>query len=544
MASREFEGKGGGGMWNYKPAKRMLEALWTSGRARASPAGGNFERLYDLPERVLPAEVLDAPMPDEATYLRTLAVRAVRARGVSLRLGDRRALALHRRHEADPPAPRRAGRDAASSSGTRPRTAAHRSTSSPTRSRSRNTAAVLLSPFDNLIWDRAFTERLFGFRHMIEVYKPAHQRQYGYYVLPFLRGERLVGRADLKADRPDGHAARDRLPSGAGRARLGRASHRVRRRSRAPGGPDRRCYDRAHLGLRDARHPRRARAGPDDRRRSGADLPDLHVHPGGGRAAQGLRLRAQRQPDAQGARGVPRVARERRPRLRVQLGDGGDDDGHAAPQPGRPDRGRERRLRRHLPALRQGARAQGLSSSTTSPTEECNTRLADSLDENTKIVWLESPTNPLLNIVDIRAVADAAHAVGALVVVDNTFATPYLQRPLELGADIVVHSTTKYIGGHSDVVGGFAAMNDPSVAERIKFLQNSMGGVPGPFDSWLVLRGLKTLAVRMRQHCENAHRIARVPERARRRSRRSTTRASPTIPATSSRPRRCRTSAG
>ena len=104
--------------------------------------------------------------------------------------------------------------------------------------------------------------------------------------------------------------------------------------------------------------------------------------------------------------------------------------------------------------------------------------------------------------------ADAAHAVGALVVVDNTFATPYLQRPLELGADIVVHSTTKYLGGHSDVVGGFAGMNDPTVAERIKFLQNSMGGVPGPFDSWLVLRGLKTLAVRMRQHCENAHRIA------------------------------------
>ena len=141
-------------------------------------------------------------------------------------------------------------------------------------------------------------------------------------------------------------------------------------------------------------------------------------------------------------------------------------------------------------------------------TEQCNTRLAEALDDKTKLVWLESPTNPLLNIVDIRAVADAAHAAGALVVVDNTFATPYLQRPLELGADIVVHSTTKYIGGHSDVVGGFAATNDPTVAERIRFLQNSMGGVPGPFDAWLVLRGLKTLAVRMRQHCENAHRVA------------------------------------
>ncbi|MBA2476758.1 MAG: cystathionine gamma-synthase [Actinobacteria bacterium] len=134
--------------------------------------------------------------------------------------------------------------------------------------------------------------------------------------------------------------------------------------------------------------------------------------------------------------------------------------------------------------------------------------LGEHIDERTRLVWLETPTNPLLNIVDIRAAAEAAHAVGALVVVDNTFATPYLQRPLELGADVVVHSTTKYLGGHSDVVGGFAATNDPTVAERLRFLQKSLGAVPGPFDSWLVLRGLKTLAVRMRQHCENAHRVA------------------------------------
>ncbi len=125
-----------------------------------------------------------------------------------------------------------------------------------------------------------------------------------------------------------------------------------------------------------------------------------------------------------------------------------------------------------------------------------------------KVVWLESPTNPLLNVVDIRAAAEAAHAAGALVVVDNTFATPYLQRPLELGADVVMHSTTKYLGGHSDVVGGFVATNDPTVAERLAFLQNSLGAVPGPFDSWLVLRGLKTLAVRMRAHCKNARAIA------------------------------------
>src|SRR6266446_3507718 len=134
--------------------------------------------------------------------------------------------------------------------------------------------------------------------------------------------------------------------------------------------------------------------------------------------------------------------------------------------------------------------------------------LGDHLDDNTRIVWIETPSNPMLNIVDICAAADAAHAVGALLVVDNTFATPYLQRPLELGADVVVHSTTKYLGGHSDVIGGFAATNDPTIAERLYFLQKSLGAVPGPFDSWLVLRGLKTLAVRMRQHCENARAIA------------------------------------
>jgi len=140
--------------------------------------------------------------------------------------------------------------------------------------------------------------------------------------------------------------------------------------------------------------------------------------------------------------------------------------------------------------------------------EDFNAGLVGVLDESTRMVWIESPTNPLMDVVDIRAVADAAHAAGALCVVDNTFATPFLQRPLELGADLVVHSTTKYLGGHSDVVGGFVATGDAPLAERLAFLQNSLGAVPGPFDSWLVLRGLKTLALRMRQHCANAARIA------------------------------------
>jgi len=139
---------------------------------------------------------------------------------------------------------------------------------------------------------------------------------------------------------------------------------------------------------------------------------------------------------------------------------------------------------------------------------EMSEGLAAHLDERTRLVWIETPTNPMLNLVDIRAAAEAAHAAGALVVVDNTFATPYLQQPLSLGADIVVHSLTKYLGGHSDLIGGFAATNDPTIADRLRFLQKSLGAVPGPFDCWLVLRGLKTLAVRMERHCANARVVA------------------------------------
>jgi cystathionine beta-lyase/cystathionine gamma-synthase len=128
---------------------------------------------------------------------------------------------------------------------------------------------------------------------------------------------------------------------------------------------------------------------------------------------------------------------------------------------------------------------------------------------NTKLLWLETPTNPLLNLVDIRTLADMAHQHGLLVVVDNTFASPYFQQPLALGADIVVHSTTKYINGHSDVIGGALIVNDPQLHESLKFHQNAAGGVPGPFDAFLTLRGIKTLAIRMRQHAENALQIAR-----------------------------------
>jgi cystathionine gamma-synthase len=133
---------------------------------------------------------------------------------------------------------------------------------------------------------------------------------------------------------------------------------------------------------------------------------------------------------------------------------------------------------------------------------------AAAIRPETKVVWVESPTNPFLKVVDIGAAAEIAHRVGARCVVDNTFATPYLQRPLELGADVVLHSMTKYLGGHSDVLGGAVVLNDDELEQKVRFLQFASGGVPGPMDAWLTTRGIKTLAVRMDRHSANAQAIA------------------------------------
>jgi len=205
IASRDFEGDGGGGMWNWKPAKVMLEALWNAGEIVIAGRVSGFQRLYDLAERVIPRDVLDAPEPDEATRLRELTLRAVRARGVLTesgvgehwRLSGRTARVrepaaelvreevLERVHVGDGKADVLvvAGADL-----------------DPPRP----TAAALLSPFDNLLWDRPFAQRVLGFEHLIEVYKPAPQRQFGYYVLPLLWRDRIVGRADLKSERGEG----------------------------------------------------------------------------------------------------------------------------------------------------------------------------------------------------------------------------------------------------------------------------------------------------------------------------------------------------
>lgn len=144
----------------------------------------------------------------------------------------------------------------------------------------------------------------------------------------------------------------------------------------------------------------------------------------------------------------------------------------------------------------------GISHSTADITDPAS--IAAAMQSNTKMVWIETPTNPLLNVGDIAAIAEVAHAGGAIFVVDNTFASPYLQQPLLLGADVVLHSTTKYLGGHSDVVGGSLVSVDPDLGERLAYHQNAMGAIAGPFDSWLVLRGTKTLGVRMDRHSANA----------------------------------------
>ncbi len=155
----------------------------------------------------------------------------------------------------------------------------------------------------------------------------------------------------------------------------------------------------------------------------------------------------------------------------------------------------------------------GLRFSFVDATDISNVQAA--LEERTRLIWIESPTNPLMKLIDIRAIAEVAHQRGIVVAVDNTFASPYCQRPLDLGADVVHYSTTKYLGGHSDVVGGALVTSDEALAERLRFLQNAVGGVPGPFDSWLVLRGVKTLALRMRQHSSNAMEVGCYLERHR-----------------------------
>ncbi len=205
IASRDFDGKGGGGMWNWKPAKIMLEALWNSGEVVIAGRVSGFQRLYDLAERVIPRDVLEAPEPGEEMRLRELAVRAVGARGALTESG----IVEHWRLRGGA-ARIRPHVDALVRAGALERLRVEDGDAdvlvpaATDLDPPRPTAAVLLSPFDNLLWDRPFARRVFGFDHLIEVYKPAPERQYGYYVLPFLWRDRIVGRADLKSERREG----------------------------------------------------------------------------------------------------------------------------------------------------------------------------------------------------------------------------------------------------------------------------------------------------------------------------------------------------
>jgi uncharacterized protein len=204
LGSRDFEGERSGGMWNLKPAKRMLEALWSAGDLVIAGRDG-FQRMYDLPERVIPDAVLGAPVPDEDEVLRRLIVLAVRARGALTEAGVvehwrlRGGTARIRQHVADVVAAGELRRAEVSDGGAPVLLAVDADPGA-----ARPAGAVLLSPFDNLLWDRPFAERVLGFKHLIEVYKPAPERRYGYYVLPLLSGDRIVGRADVKADRAAG----------------------------------------------------------------------------------------------------------------------------------------------------------------------------------------------------------------------------------------------------------------------------------------------------------------------------------------------------
>jgi uncharacterized protein YcaQ len=205
LASRDFEGKGGGGMWNWKPAKMVLESLWNAGEIVIAGRVSGFQRLYDLTERVIPKEVLDAPVPDASTRDRELTLRAIRARGALTEAGIvehwrfRGGAARIRPHVDALVAEGLVERLRADDGGPDVLVPADTDLDPP-----RPSTAVLLSPFDNLLWDRPFARRVLGFDHLIEVYKPEGQRQFGYYVLPLLWRDRIVGRADLKSDRRDG----------------------------------------------------------------------------------------------------------------------------------------------------------------------------------------------------------------------------------------------------------------------------------------------------------------------------------------------------
>jgi cystathionine gamma-synthase len=504
ISSRDFGGAGKG-YWEWTPAKRVLDALWTA-PARDCRAQRD-ERRYALPERVLPQEVLRREPSADATR-RMQVERAVRARGIASEArvsdyfrvrGGRRTLAPAIEELVAAGVLERVRMRERGDLWLVPAEDAERAIAGDDRP----TGAFLLSPFDNLVWDRFEAEHLFGFEHRLEIYKPAPARIYGYYVLPLLDGPDVVGRIDMKADRKAGtlralavHWQRRQRPR-ALREALGRLAHAL-------------GLERSEIRVEFETRAIHAGQEPDPLTGS-VNVP---IYQTSTYAQDGvLQMR--------GGHDYARTINPTRTALEQCLAslEGGAHGVCFSSGMG----ATTAIMELFAPGSRTVAindvyggtyrlfsklyESKGYAYEFADLTDEATARQA--FERPADLVWLETPSNPLLKIVDIAAIAERAHAAGAVVVVDNTFASPYLQQPLALGADIVVHSTTKYIGGHSDAVGGAAITNDAETAERLHFVQNSMGAVPGPLDCFLTLRGAKTLAVRMERHSDNAAAIAR-----------------------------------
>ena len=296
--------------------------------------------------------------------------------------------------------------------------------------------------------------------------------------------------------------------------------------------------------VRDAGHPRGAGAGPGDGRGRAADRLSTTFAQDAVGEHRGYEYARSDNPTRSALETSIAALEGRGHGLAFASGMAAEDAVLARHAPARRSRDHpRRRVRRHVPARGARVRARRASSGppSTSPT---TTRSRPRGETEPRSSGSRPRRTRCSTVVDIAAVATFAHERGALVVVDNTFATPYLQQPLGLGADVVVHSSTKYLGGHSDVVGGFVAVDDRDLAERIAFVQNAAGGVPGPFDCYLVLRGVKTLAVRMDRHCENARAVAALLAEHPAVARRAVPGSRPPIPATRSPAARCGTSAG
>ncbi len=271
-----------------------------------------------------------------------------------------------------------------------------------------------------------------------------------------------------------------------------------------------RAMVRRRIRIRNARHSRRAGAGSDHWRYRHAVVSDVDVRAFRAGCASGLRLHAQRQPDTARIRRLCGESRRRTIWFCDGIGLGWYRDDHPSVVGGRSCVACDDMYGGTYRLFERVFKQQGIEFSYVDMTDPDD--LAKAMRPNTLLVWLETPSNPLMKVVDIAKAAEIAHAHGALLAVDNTFMSPYFQRPIALGADIVMHSTTKYINGHSDLVGGVVITDDEELAERLSFLSNAIGGIQSTFDAYMCLRSLKTLAVRMQAHESNAQAVARFLE--------------------------------